>query len=311
MTTIPAVSVITATFNLIKNNRKERMLKCLESIHAQTGCNVEHIIIDGASTDGTLEFLKPYVEKGWIKLYSEPDKGIYDAFNKGIKRAKGKYVCFINSDDYLQNSQGLATALSYLSQTNADFSYSPVGYEINGKVVQTDESTLNIHNVFYFMPGSHQGMVFKKDLFSKIGYHSLDFLICADYDFILRAILQKATCVKVPLMYAVFSWEGLTGNNPSIINHESITIKANNYGISFEQAEKIHIFHYIPWKLFVQLLQKTSIKNKLPYIGLNLKNMPLWRQLKQLRYWFLKIRTRKGRRVIRILGINFINEEKK
>lgn len=311
MNKIPDVSVITATFNLLKNNRKERMLKCLESIHAQTGCRVEHIIIDGGSTDGTLDFLKPYEEKGWIKLYSEPDKGIYDAFNKGVKKASGEYVCFINSDDYLQNSKGLATAVSYLKQTNADFSYSPVGYELQGKVAQTDEAVLNICNVFYDMPGSHQGMVFKKDLFSKIGYHSLDFLICADYDFILRAILHQATFVKVPLMYAVFSLEGLTGNNPTKIKHESITIKANNYGISFAQAEQIQNLHYIPWKMFVGLLQKTSIKNKLPYILLNLKNMPLLKRLKQLRYLFLKIRTRKGRRAFRLFGINFIQEEKK
>ncbi len=311
MTNSPTVSVITASFNLLKNKRQEQMQKCLESIHAQAGCGVEHLVIDGGSTDGTLEFLRPYEANGWIKLYSEPDKGIYDAFNKGVKKATGKYVCFINSDDYLQNSQGLATALSYLQQTNADFSYSPVGYEQNGKIVLTDEATLSMCNAFYYMPGSHQGMVFKKDLFSKIGYHSLDFLICADYDFVLRALLQKATFVKVPLMYAVFSLDGLTGNNPTKINNESITIKANNYSVSFEQAEQIHLFHYIPWKLFFLLLQKTSIKNKFPYIWLNFKNMPLWKQLKQLRYWFLIIRTRKGRRAFRLLGINFINEEKK
>ena len=88
------ISIITASYNLLKSGRKEKIIRCLESIHAQKNVKYEHLIIDGASTDGTLEFLSPYEKKGWIKIYSEPDKGIYDAFNKGIDKALGKYVCY-------------------------------------------------------------------------------------------------------------------------------------------------------------------------------------------------------------------------
>lgn len=311
MTTPPTVSVITATFNLITNNRQERMCRSVESIHAQTGCQLEHIIIDGGSTDGTLDFLKPYEEKGWLKVYSEPDKGVYDAFNKGIKKATGKYVCFINSDDYLENSQGLSRALSYLEQSGADFSYSPVSYEQNGKIIMTDDKTVSMCNVFYYMPGCHQGMVFKKDLFSTIGYHDLSYQICSDYDFILKAVLQKATFVKVPEKYAVFGLEGLTGNNPEIINKESVSIKAKNFDISYDEAEKIHINQYISWSLLYRLINKTSVKYKPPYLIRNILNMPLWKDLQQFRHWIFTLRTRKGRRTLRLFGINFINEETK
>ena len=105
------VSVITASFNLLSSGRREQMLRCLESIRSQQDVRIEHLVIDGASTDGTLDFLKSYENQGWIKIFSEPDKGIYDAFNRGIAKAQGEYVCFINSDDYLNNPAGLAEAV--------------------------------------------------------------------------------------------------------------------------------------------------------------------------------------------------------
>ncbi len=109
----PLVTIITPTFNLIKAERKDFMIQTIESVHNQTYKHIEHIVIDGGSTDGTLELLEEYAKKGWLKYYSEPDKGIYDAMNKGILKAKGKYVAFINSDDkYFDNN-----ALEYLCET--------------------------------------------------------------------------------------------------------------------------------------------------------------------------------------------------
>ena len=75
---LPPITVITATYNLIKNGRKEFFKQCLESVHNQTYPNIEHLIIDGASSDGTVEMLQEYADKGWIKYISEPDSGIYD-----------------------------------------------------------------------------------------------------------------------------------------------------------------------------------------------------------------------------------------
>ena len=96
----PLVTVVTITFNLIKAGREKTFRQSLESIHNQTYKNIEHIIIDGASQDGTIELLEEYAQKGWIKYYSESDTGIYNAFNKGIDRANGEYIVFVNSDDF-------------------------------------------------------------------------------------------------------------------------------------------------------------------------------------------------------------------
>lgn len=305
------ISIITASYNLLKSGRKEKIIRCLESIHAQKNVKYEHLIIDGASTDGTLEFLSPYEKKDWIKIYSEPDKGIYDAFNKGIDKALGKYVCFINSDDYLNTPEGLSVSLNLLQQTGADFSYSPVSYEQGGHIISTDEKRTDMRNVFYHIPGCHQGMLFKKSLFGQIGLHELKFEICADYDFILRAVLSKATSVRVPQSYAVFSMEGLSGSNPEQLAQESIAIKAKNYNCSYKEAEKIHQTLYVPWKLYIKLLSCTAVDNKFSYLLWNWRHSPQRQKLKALRHWIFTLRTRKGRRALRILGINIVSEEKR
>ena len=110
----PLVSIITITFNIISNSRKKLFVKCLESVHKQTYKNIEHVVIDGASKDRTVDLIKKYVKKGWVKYISEPDEGIYDAMNKGIKLAKGKYISFLNSDDYYSGKTGIEMSVETL-----------------------------------------------------------------------------------------------------------------------------------------------------------------------------------------------------
>ena len=311
MTKKADISVITATYNLLSNGREQKMLRCLNSIHEQTGCNIEHVVIDGGSTDGTLDFLRPYEEKGWIKVYSEADNGIYDAFNKGIKRATGEYVCFVNSDDYLSNSQGLSFSLKYLRSSQADFSYSPISYEKEGKEAFSDASTLDFRNIFYRMPCSHQGMIFKRSLYDRIGDHNQTYVICADYDFILRAILQGSVFVKVPMKYAVFSIEGYTGNHIDQLEREQAEILMKNYGCSMQKAEKIQRENYVPWRFYLKLLRTAKIQNKFQYIIRNWRNSPLRLKLKKLRNFFFKLRADKGIKKLKILGITIIDKGNK
>lgn len=168
-----------------------------------------------------------------------------------------------------------------------------------------------MRNVFYHIPGCHQGMLFKKSLFGQIGLHELKFEICADYDFILRAVLSKATSVRVPQSYAVFSMEGLSGSNPEQLAQESIAIKAKNYNCSYKEAEKIHQTLYVPWKLYIKLLSCTAVDNKFSYLLWNWRHSPQRQKLKALHHWIFTLRTRKGRRALRILGINIVSEEKR
>ncbi len=92
----PKVTIVTITYNLIKAGRTDSFKQAVESVHRQNYDNIEHIIIDGASTDGSKELIEEYVKKKWVICFSEPDKGIYDAMNKGIQKASGEYIAFLN-----------------------------------------------------------------------------------------------------------------------------------------------------------------------------------------------------------------------
>ena len=117
------VTVITTTFNLVKNGRVDFFKQCVESVHSQDYQYIEHLVIDGASSDGSLEIIREYEQKGWLTCISEPDKGIYDAMNKGIRLAKGKYIAFLNSDDFWHDSHGVSESVKALEANQASMAY--------------------------------------------------------------------------------------------------------------------------------------------------------------------------------------------
>lgn len=115
---MPTVSIITITYNA------ERFLeRTIQSIIGQSETDYEYIVIDGKSTDGTMDIIKRY-ETHITTWISEPDGGLYDAMNKGLHRARGEYVWFMNAGDTLHDSQTLANLLTAIQKTPADVYYS-------------------------------------------------------------------------------------------------------------------------------------------------------------------------------------------
>ena len=161
----PLVTIITITYNLINAGRRESVQQCIRSVHNQTYKNIEHIIIDGASDDGTLQLLDHYRKKGWIDVYSEPDDGLYDAMNKGIYRAKGKYIAFLNSDDFYHNTYGVEKTVCQLEKQQADYAFSDTN------ILNEDGSTYfwiaDIRNILYARNYCHQSMFVRLDLYGK------------------------------------------------------------------------------------------------------------------------------------------------
>ena len=114
---IPDVTVVTVCFNPLKDGRKELFRKNLDSVQEQVGVTVEHLIIDGASTDGTLDFLASYNNHNQdIRILSQSDSGIYDAMNRGIALSRGQYITFLNSDDYYHKNDGLVLSVKALQE---------------------------------------------------------------------------------------------------------------------------------------------------------------------------------------------------
>jgi glycosyltransferase involved in cell wall biosynthesis len=121
---LPIITVVTATHNIIKSGRLKVFRQCVESVHTQTYGNIEHIIIDGASNDGTLDIVQEYVDKGWCICYSEKDDGPWDAMYRGHERATGEFVNFLNSDDYFWRNDAVEIAAKALVKGKGDWFFS-------------------------------------------------------------------------------------------------------------------------------------------------------------------------------------------
>ncbi|MGN0822117.1 MAG: glycosyltransferase family 2 protein [Akkermansia sp.] len=238
----PRVTVITATYNLVKEKREAFFRRSVASVHSQTYADIEHLVIDGGSEDGTREILEEYAAKGWLQYISEPDRGIYDAMNKGIKRASGKYIAFLNSDDYWHRDDGVERSVQLLEATDADFSYAPYcmlrGSEEHAVYVQSD-----IASFFYRMPICHQTMFTKRELLIKLGGFDMEnFKSAADYDLVVRAVMSGAKPVHVPLNFTAFRMGGISSNS-NIASPELEKVYDKNFRFLAADSEPFYARH--------------------------------------------------------------------
>ena len=199
----PKVTVITPVLNLIKNGREKFFRQCVESIHCQSYKNIEHLIIDGASTDGTLDLIKEYEDKGWIKCYSSPDKSMGDAMNKGIKKSSGEYVAILNSDDYYI-LDAIEVSMDRILAENADYSSSltdKITNDEKGSFLFTRNGCFDLF--FVFTPHNHETMLCKKSVFQQVGYLSEDkYDTFSDHDLYAKLIMgdYKPVFINRPLL---------------------------------------------------------------------------------------------------------------
>ena len=199
----PKVTVITVTLNLIKNGREKIFRQCVESVHRQTYKNIEHLIIDGASTDGTLELIAEYEKKGWLRCVSEPDKGMADAMNKGIKNATGEYIAILNSDDYYI-LDAIEVSVEKLLSAGADYTSSSSAKIMNdekGEFLFTRNDRFEMF--FVFTPYNHETMLCKKRVLEEVGCLSgSKYGLFSDHDLYAKLIMNdfKPVFIKRALL---------------------------------------------------------------------------------------------------------------
>ena len=188
--TIPIVTVVTVCFNPLKVGRQELFVQNLDSVQKQTGVALEHLIIDGASTDGTLDFLKAYDNKYHdIRILSKADSGIYEAMNRGIALARGKYVIFLNSDDYYHCSDGLSLSVKVLEENNCSFVFAPVLPKgPHTRFTHYHHPQRRLHKIFVSSVIPHPSMLYRRTALMEIGGYDQTYRIAADYDMTLRLI---------------------------------------------------------------------------------------------------------------------------
>lgn len=198
----PLVTVVTITYNLIKNKRESMIRQCIESVHSQTYPHIEHLIIDGASTDGTLDLFREYEKDGWVQVFSEPDKGLYDAMNKGIRRAKGKYVAFINSDDYYYHKRAVEYAVMVMEMYGVRYSFGNARAMCDNGGLTMWVADANL--LPYAMNYCHQTMFVQTDLMREMGGFDLSYKVSADSDIMIRlyAMHEPYCIIRYPsVMY--------------------------------------------------------------------------------------------------------------
>ena len=184
------VSIITAVYNSEKT-----IDTCMDSVLNQTYPDIEYIIVDGGSNSETLRKLNAAAEKyPNIKLSSEPDKGIYDALNKGVVKATGDIVGFVHSDDFLADTSIIGAIVEAFKTQGVDGVYGDLHYvalENTNKVIRNWISQPFSYKLLKsgWMP-AHPTLYLKKNVYSKYGKFDLNFKIAADYDFILRIFKQ-------------------------------------------------------------------------------------------------------------------------
>ena len=218
------VTVITVVYNLIKSGRVKYFKQMLRSVRNQTYKNIEHIVMDGKSTDGTLSLLDKYQKKGYIKYYSEKDNGPYDAMNKGIKKADSDYVIILHSDDYLYDKNVITLQMKYLKLTNSDYTTGDTVFIDKDNNVVTPYLGIahRYDDKYFFLKGdntpvfwmetsfNHEGMLFKKSVFERIGYFSDEKIYgtSADFKFEVDLVLKDIKHTHIPYNFLCFRTGG-------------------------------------------------------------------------------------------------------
>lgn len=208
------ISIITATFNSASTIRDT-----VESVLHQTYQSFEYLIIDGASTDATLDIIKEYklLFNGRMRYISEPDKGIYDAMNKGIRMATGDVIGILNSDDFYTSNDVLERLANFLQQANVDAVYGDIHYVRDGELDRcirhySSKPFRRSWMRLGFMP-AHPSFYCRRNVYEKYGTFDTSYRIAADFENLLRLIFVHRIRIKyIPMDFVTMRTGGASSS---------------------------------------------------------------------------------------------------
>lgn len=223
----PLVSIITPTYNIVENDHADEFNLLVSLLELQTYPKIEHIVIDGASNDETIELLKDYKNKGYLNFFTEKDTGKFHALNKGVMRAKGKYIAFISCDDFYHDITAIYDAVNVLEAEGADFLFSPA--YCRHPENYTFLFMPAMYNAFQVMPCARQGMVFKRSMIEEEKYFDEKFKLMSDLYFIIRILLKKRRGVFFDTNFTTYKLGEKTYNNEEQCINETKLIYHKNF----------------------------------------------------------------------------------
>ncbi len=238
------ISIITVNLNNLSG-----LKKTLQSVLEQDYPEIEYLIIDGGSIDGSAEFIKSNENKFsyWI---SEKDSGIYDAMNKGIAKAKGEYLLFLNSGDFFSSKESISKLI--YGNSNYDIIYGNIAMNKTSSLeVVKYPANLSL-NYFRYATLPHQASLIKKNLFLNYGNYITYFKIVSDWAFFCDVIMKhKATYKHVDEVITIFDITGISSQPSSgiIIRHEIVQHFKKEYWIYFYYFKMLWAVKYYPNRL--------------------------------------------------------------
>ena len=206
---ISSVSVVTVCYNEI-----DTISRCVESVVEQKNANIQYVVIDGCSTDGTSDILKKYGEN-IDKLVIEADEGIYSAMNKALKYCEGDIVYFLNADDYFYSDNVVQKAVKRFSDCpslkilsgRVEFFNTPWS---DGKPYVRSDFSYSNKLELYRSPVPQQCVFVKRSLFETHGGFNERYKMCADYDWLIRMLTHKVEVQQVDDYFCHFDYTGIS-----------------------------------------------------------------------------------------------------
>jgi len=209
------VSIITVCYNSV-----ETIEQTIQSVVNQSYKNIEYIIIDGGSTDGTLDLIRKYADKiaYWV---SEPDDGIFDAMNKGIRAATGEIIGIINSDDWYGLNTVRNAVNYFMEHRKAQVVHGDTQIvNRDGSLFYLNRGNVGLREFIYRMP-SHPSFFVKKQMYYQYGYFDCQYKMAADYDFLMRLYHHQIISHYVPGILAYFRRGGASSISPRQVLRET------------------------------------------------------------------------------------------
>jgi glycosyltransferase involved in cell wall biosynthesis len=206
----PMISIVTVTYN-----SEATLLDTLGSVRNQTFRDLEHIVVDGGSTDKTLELLKAAGDS--VRWISEPDKGIYDAMNKGIRLARGHWIHLLNSDDYYASNEVLAQVVPRLRYDSVNYCDLIRANSDGSRVVQ--RYPFRKWPLYFSAYLPHPSLIVSAAQYRAVGLYDTGFRVAADHDMILRLVGQYPAN-HIPVEMTVMRQDGVSATNLDVSMRE-------------------------------------------------------------------------------------------
>jgi len=242
------VSIITVTYNSVAMLRKT-----VDSVESQTYGNKEFVIIDGGSTDGTREYLMEHRDRidAWI---SEPDQGIFDAMNKGSKKATGEWIIFLNSGDLFSNDKVLEDVFSADIPEDADVIYGDTVYSYGKEEYQEYRKSRELKHFWKGMLTSHQSFFVRKRIMAHRPFDT-SYGVAADFHQLYTLFMDGGTFLYRKMNVARVDTTGISNNNKmiqSVLEHWSVVHRYSGITLYFP-------IYYLFWILTALLLSGAKL----------------------------------------------------